>query len=109
VLRTQVEQRGKLIREKVLVEQQLLQGYGEEVAAVVGDARNLVGRIAFESFQKVRQQFYELVLKADVGLVDVAFTRKQDKTTEIQKLSSQKDQELQELEEEFKEVLEDTN
>ncbi len=109
VLRAQVEQRGKLIREKVLVEQQLLQGYHQEVAAVAGDARNLVGRIAFESFKKVRQQFYDFVLKADVGLVDVAFTRKQDKTTEIQKLSSQKDQELHSLEEEFKEVLEDTH
>jgi tetratricopeptide (TPR) repeat protein len=109
VLRAQVEQRGKLIREKVLVEQQLLQGYHQEVATVAGDARNLVGRIAYESFKKVRQQFYDLVLKADVGLVDVAFTRKQDKTTEIQKLSSQKDQELQSLEVEFKEVLEDTN
>jgi hypothetical protein len=44
-----------------------------------------------------------------VGLVDVAFTRKQDKTTEIQKLSSQKDDELQSLEAEFTEVLEDAN
>jgi len=68
-----------------------------------------VGHIAFESIQKVRRQFYDLVLKADVGLVDVAFTRKQDKTTEIQKLSSQKDDELQSLETEFKEVLEDAN
>jgi hypothetical protein len=104
-----VERRGKLIREKVLVEQQLLQGYHQEVVAVAGDARNLVGRIAYESFKKVRQQFYDLVLKGDVGLVDVAFTRKQDKTTEIQKLSSQKDEELHSLEVEFKEVLEDTH
>ncbi|HZH76137.1 MAG TPA: hypothetical protein VEY88_08890, partial [Archangium sp.] len=108
-LRTQVEQRGKDIRGKVLAEQQLLQGYGEEVTSVTGGARDRVGLIAFESIQKVRRQFYDLVLKADVGLVDVAFTRKQDKTTEIQKLSSQKDDELQSLETEFKEVLEDAN
>jgi hypothetical protein len=57
----------------------------------------------------VRKQFYDLVLKADVGLVDVAFTRKQDKTTEIQKLSSQKDHELQSLQKEFEEVLKDVN
>ena len=29
------------------------------------------------------------MLKADVGVVDVAFTRKQDKTVQIQKLSAQ--------------------
>lgn len=109
VLRAQVEQRGRLIRDKVLAEQQQLEAYHQEVASVTGDARHLVGRIAFESIQKVRKQFYELVLKADVGLVDVAFTRKQDKTTEIQKLSSQKDHELQSLQKEFEEVLKDVN
>ncbi|QRN94975.1 tetratricopeptide repeat protein [Archangium violaceum] len=107
VLRAQVERRGKVIRDKVLAEQQLLRGYDQEVASVSGDARNLVGRIAYESFQKVRQQFYELVLKADVGLVDVAFTRKQDKTTQMQKLSAQQGEELRALEKEFEGVLED--
>jgi succinyl-CoA synthetase beta subunit len=98
---------GRLIRDKVQAEQHLLGQYNTEVASVSGDARNLVGRIAFESFRRVRQQFYHLVLKGDVGRVDVAFTRKQDKTTEIQKLSAQKDKELRALDRDFKEVLED--
>ena len=59
------------------------------------------------SFKRVRQSFYDLVLKADVGVVDVAFTRKQDKTAQIQKLSAQKDRELKQLDDEFKEVLKD--
>ncbi|MFY0565189.1 tetratricopeptide repeat protein [Archangium lansingense] len=109
VLRAQVQRRGEVIKGKVLAEQQILQSYHQEVASVSGDARNLVGRIAFESIQKVRKQFYDLVLKADVGLVDVAFTRKQDKTTEIQKLSAQKDKDLRDLEKEFEEVLKDEN
>ncbi|AKJ01580.1 tetratricopeptide repeat protein [Archangium gephyra] len=107
VLRAQVERRGEVIKGKVLAEQRLLQDYHQEVTSVSGDARNMVGRIAFESIQKVRKQFYDLVLKADVGLVDVAFTRKQDKTTEIQKLSAQKDKDLRDLEKEFEEVLKD--
>ncbi len=108
-LREQVKQRGGVIRQKVLAEQQLLQDYGQEVAGASGNARNLVGRIAYESIQRVRQQFYNVVLKADVGQVDVAFTRKQDKTEEIQKLAAQKDRELRSLEEDFKEVLEDVD
>ena len=72
-------------------------------------AKGLVGRIAFDSFKRVRQSFYDLVLKADVGVVDVAFTRKQDKTQEIQKLAQQKDRELKQLDEEFKEVLKDVD
>jgi TolA-binding protein len=109
VLRGQLERRGRVIRDKVLAEQRLLTQYDTEVAKVSGDARNLVGRIAYDSFRRVRQQFYDLVLKGDVGVVDVAFTRKQDKTVEIQKLSAQKDQELRALERDFKEVLKDVD
>jgi tetratricopeptide (TPR) repeat protein len=108
-IREQVHRRGEEIRRKVLAEQSLLQGYAGEVATVSGDARDLVGRIAFDSIQRVRQQFYDLVLKADVGLVDVSFTRKQDKTTQIQDLSQKKDHELRELDQEFKEVLKDVD
>jgi tetratricopeptide (TPR) repeat protein len=108
-LRDQVLERGKQIREKIHTEQTLLEGYGQQVVAVSGDARQLVGRIAFDSFKRVYQQFYDLVLKADVGIVDVAFTRKQDNTNAIQKLSAQKDHELKQLDDEFKEVLKDVD
>ncbi len=108
-LREQVARRGQQIRDVVLAEQAALKSYGQEVQTVSSDARHLVGRIAFDSFQRVRNQFYELVLKADVGVVDVAFTRKQDKTSQIQKISTQKDRELKALDEEFKEVLKDVD
>ena len=79
------------------------------MASTSTQAKGLVGRIAFDSFRRVRASFYDLVLKADVGVVDVAFTRKQDKTIQIQKLSAQKDRELKALDEEFKEVLKDVD
>lgn len=107
VLRDRVAARAEKFRATIQGEQALLDGYGRDVAQVSGNARDLVGRIAFDSFRRVRQQFYDLVLKADVGVVDVAFTRKQDKTVQIQKLSAQKDRELKQLDEEFKEVLKD--
>ena len=66
-------------------------------------------RIAFDSFKRVRRQFYDLVLKADVGMVDVAWTKKQDDTNKIQDLSKQKDKELKGLDDEFKEVLKDVD
>lgn len=109
LLRSQMTKRGEQIREKVLNEQRLLGAYAKEAQTVSVDARNLVGRIAFDSFRRVRQQFYELVLKADVGILDVAFTRKQDKTGEIQKLSSHKDNAMKALDAEFKEILKDAD
>jgi hypothetical protein len=104
-----VAQKAQKLREQVLLEQQLLEGYRAEAASVTGETRNLVGRIAFDSFRRVRQSFYDLVLKADVGVVDVSFQRKQDKTSSIQKLAAQKDRELKQLDEEFREVLKDVD
>ncbi len=108
-LRDRVARRAAKLREMVVAEQELLNGYGNEVAATSSQAKGLVGRIAFDSFRRVRASFYDLVLKADVGVVDVAFTRKQDKTIEIQKLANQKDRELKQLDDEFKEVLKDVD
>lgn len=107
IIRERVEKKAQRLREQVLLEQKLIESYAKETDAVTNDTRNLVGRIAFESFKRVHQSFYDLVLKANVGLVDVAFQRKQDKTTSIQKLAAQKDRELRQLDEEFREVLKD--
>ncbi len=108
-LRDRVKRGSQKLRETVQSEQALLSGYGAEVASTSTQAKGLVGRIAFDSFKRVRQSFYDLVLKADVGVVDVAFTRKQDKTQEIQKLAQQKDRELKQLDDEFREVLKDVD
>jgi tetratricopeptide (TPR) repeat protein len=73
--------------------------------AVAGDAAEVLGRVAFRSFSAVRSQFYKLVLKADVGIVDVAWSRKRERLEKIQTLSAQKANELETLDREFKLVL----
>lgn len=107
IVRERVAQKATRLREQVLAEQRLLETYRGETGEVTGHTRNLVGRIAFDSFKRVYKNFYDLVLKADVGVVDVSFQRKQDHTTEIQTLSAKKDRELKQLDDEFREVLKD--
>ncbi|MDC0714308.1 hypothetical protein POL68_37960 [Stigmatella sp. ncwal1] len=109
VLHAQRERRIRTVHDKVRAEEALLAGYGAETASASADARNLVGRIAFDSFRRVRQHFYELVLKGDLGLVDVAFTRKQDNTEKIQALSAQKDQAMRALDKNLKDTLKDVD
>jgi len=104
-----VRQKGAEIRAKVVAEAKLVDGYGQDVGHVSGDAQQLVGRMAYDSFRRVRRQFYDLVLKADVGVVDTAFTRKQGNTSEIQKVASQKEEELRALDEDFQPVLKDVD
>ncbi len=95
----------QVIRKKVEIEAGNLSEYGTEVSTTRGHASGLVGRIAFASFRKVQQSFYDLVLKANVGIIDVAWTRKRDETERIQKLASDEDRELRVLDDDFKEVL----
>ena len=108
-LQAAVAHKAQVIRAAVAQEQGKLSGYDAEVGQVSSSARDLVGRIAFDSFTRVRKQFYDLVLKADVGLVDVAWTKKQDDTKKIQALSKEKDKQMKGLDEEFKEVLKDVD
>jgi tetratricopeptide (TPR) repeat protein len=96
-----------VIRQKIAIESQNLEQYGQEVATTQGSASGLVGRIAFVSFRQVRQSFYDLVLKADVGIIDLAWTRKRDETDKIQRLATDEDRELRVLDDDFKEVLGD--
>ena len=78
----------------------------EQLAASIGgDAKDIIGRIAFRSFSAVRAQFYKLVLKADVGIVDVAWSRKRERVEQIQQLSQQKAAELEALDRDYKLVL----
>jgi hypothetical protein len=78
---------------------------GDKLATLDGEARDIIGRIAFRSFSAVRAQFYKLVLKADVGIVDVAWSRKRERVEKIQQLSQQKASELEAMDRDYRLLL----
>lgn len=108
-MRMKAQAKSDLYRREVLEQQAVLEGYQREVDGVDGRTRHLLGEIAFDSFSRVGQQFYDIVLKADVGLVDVAWTRKKEKSDRISALGKDKDDEITRLQERFKEVLNDAD
>lgn len=109
IIRERVQRRAGKLREQILAEANLLDGYLADTDGLINETRNLVGRMAYDSFRRVHKSFYDLVLKADVGVVDVSFQRKQDKTSEIQTKSAAKERELKQLDDEFREVLKDVD
>jgi hypothetical protein len=98
-----------IIQEKLKIETQNLDDYRQEASSQEGNASGLVGRIAYQSFKRVRRQVYDLVLKADVGIIDVSWTKKGDDAEKIQKLASDKDRETRTLDDDFHEVLEEVH
>ena len=58
-----------------------------------------------QSFKNIRERFYQVVVRSDVGIVDVSWALKQNKTDENSRLVREKKRELKLLDDEFKEVL----
>jgi hypothetical protein len=76
-----------------------------DLGRVQEETKGYVGRIAYQSFRAVHRQFYQLVLKADIGIVDVVWQRKRERVDKIQQLSAAKSVDLSAMDEEFKGVL----
>ncbi|HEY6002698.1 MAG TPA: hypothetical protein VIV57_07470 [Anaeromyxobacter sp.] len=90
------------LRDRVGAEKVALASHTGSLDGVQAVAKDLVGRIAYRSFLDVRAQFYKLVLKADVGIVDVAWSRKRQRLDKIQQLSQQKANEIEQLDREYR-------
>jgi tetratricopeptide (TPR) repeat protein len=73
------------------------------------EAREVAGIVAFENIRNVRQRFYDLVVRSEVGVIDVAWARKQEKTDKIGRLVRQQKRDLKVLDEEFRDVLKEEN
>lgn len=93
------------LRGRLGAEQLALAGHADALDGVQAAVKELVGRTAYASFVDVRQQFYKLVLKADVGVVDVAWSRKRQRLDRIQQLSVQKSSEIELLDREYRAML----
>ena len=76
----------------------LLTGYDDESAGIGGG-------VLAEALRGVSTRFYNVVVRADVGIIDVAWALKDSATKETNRLVSERKRELKLLDDEFKEVL----
>jgi TolA-binding protein len=114
----QVEEFNQRIDKQVDVRLETVKGYlateKEELAKattklgqVVNESQNLGGGLAQAMFTKVADRFYDLVVRSDVGIIDVSWGLKDQKTSAVTKLTNLKNLELRALDEDFKKVMED--
>jgi tetratricopeptide (TPR) repeat protein len=88
-------------------EKEELRQAGTKLGTVVGESQSLGGGLAQAMFTKVADRFYDLVVRSDVGIIDVAWGLKDQKTQAVTKLTTQKNLEVKALDEDFKKLLED--
>jgi tetratricopeptide (TPR) repeat protein len=106
-VRGKVQGRLERIRKTLLGEKVNLDDEAKGLGGLTDTSAQLIGQIAVDSFRKVEQDFYGVVLHGDVGLVDVAWSKKESHTQTIENYAKQKEEANRILEDRFKEVLGD--
>jgi tetratricopeptide (TPR) repeat protein len=80
---------------------------GQKLGAVLDESKSLGGGLAQAMFSRVADKFYDLVVRSDVGIIDVSWGLKDQKTQTVTKLTSLRNLELKALDEDFRKVLEE--
>jgi len=92
------------IRREVDVEKARVGQYAMTLDSFSGDSQDLAGKIAVDNFERVQDKFTDLILKADIGVIDVAWKQKDDKSERIKHLFELKGNDLKRLDQVFEDV-----
>jgi tetratricopeptide (TPR) repeat protein len=84
-----------------------LEGYKQDLATFETDSRQIGGTVLGASFKDVKAKFYDVIIRTDVGTVDVSWSQKEDNDDDLKRLNLARARELKQLKDEFKDILED--
>ncbi len=92
-----VELRGQVAREL-----HALKAYATEVSLYDSEGRALARTMGEELFRRAQSRMDNVVLEADVGILDVVWERKQQSTRELQSVNGQRSDRLRQLQADLK-------
>lgn len=101
----QIDARIAELRQAVREEGSRLQATRSDYDGLRVETDRALGPVASQALLDVAEEFEGLVLKADVGIIDVAWARKQSVTQKVGSLVQEQQQRVRELETEFADVL----
>jgi len=81
--------------------------YRVALRSLEGETEDVVGAITYLNFHRVHDRFYELVLRADLGKIDISWARREDHRLRIDALTRERARELQALDDEFRDVMDE--
>ena len=79
--------------------------YRSALRSLEGETEEVVGTITYFNFERIRRRFYELILRAEVGKIDVAWAEREDHRLRIDALTRDRAREIQALDDEFRDVM----
>jgi chromosome segregation ATPase len=96
------ELKGRLVRERGELE-----AANGSLGKILSESQSVGGGLAQAMLGKITDRFYDLVVQSDVGLVDVAWGLKDERTNAVSKLINQQKLELKSVEDDFRSLLEE--
>jgi chromosome segregation ATPase len=102
-----VDERRTSMRAEVDEESGRIEGYRRELASLETEAEEVVGAVTYMNFQRVQHRFYDLVLRADVGRIDVSWAEREEHRMRVEMLTRERSQELRALDDEFREITDE--
>ncbi|TNF25247.1 MAG: tetratricopeptide repeat protein [Deltaproteobacteria bacterium] len=94
------------LRGQVSREMGALRGYSVEVSVYDSEGRELSRAMGEELFNRARSRMDQVVLEADVGILDVVWEKKQRATQDLQKVNEQRADRLRQLSADLKALRE---
>ncbi|HVY27669.1 MAG TPA: tetratricopeptide repeat protein [Polyangiaceae bacterium] len=107
-LEKQAFEQAQVLRQKIAAEVAALETYAQNLDSLDQQARLLVGEIAMKNFALVRDRVKNIVLRADVGIVQQAWEVREEQRVRVRNLQRERAREEQNLNDELREVLDDS-
>ncbi|MEB2311562.1 MAG: tetratricopeptide repeat protein [Sorangiineae bacterium] len=103
----QVAEQTRSLSAEIAQESANLEQYAGRLDELDAEARTLVGEVAMRNFGLVRDRLKNIVLRADVGIVQEAWEVREEERMRVIDLQRERAQEDQQLNDELREVLDD--
>jgi hypothetical protein len=82
-----------------------LDGYKAELIEHETETRSIGSSVLGASFKEVKAKLYDIVIRSDVGNVDVSWSQREDTDDDLKRLNLSRQRELKQLKDEFKDIL----
>ena len=103
-MRSLAAKKARELGETIDRERKALLERSKRISKLTRESKATASKVAYSNFIKVREKFDEIVLRGDVGLIDVAWRKKEGKTDELNQLRENRRSALKALQESFQEV-----
>jgi hypothetical protein len=100
-----VEQALVQAKTQLAQEEKNLADYKAEETSYEAEAKDVGATALGASFKDVKAKFYDVIVRTDVGNVDVSWSQKEDNDDELKPLNLARSRDLKQLRDEFKDIL----